>query len=85
MEDLDSEVEELLRDSSEPWTPPTQPTPPDYPHLPGIVWTAEQLVYAAGRDKKRLIDALQEILENMLTWLKDDISSSEASAPRTSS
>jgi len=37
MEDLDSEVEELLRDSSEPWTPPTQPTPPDYPHLPGIV------------------------------------------------
>ena len=62
MEDLDSELEELLRDSLEIWTPPTQPTPPDYPHLPGVVWTAEQLVYAAGRDMERLRDALQEIL-----------------------
>jgi len=85
MEDLDSDLEELLKDAPELWTPPTQPTPPDYPYLPGVVLTAEQLVYAAGRDKKRLIDALQEILEDMLTWLKDDISSSEASAPRTSS
>ena len=38
MEDLDSDLEELLMDAPEPWTPPTQPTPPDYP---GVVQTAE--------------------------------------------
>jgi len=38
MEDLDSDLEELLMDAPEPWTPPTQPTPPDYP---GVVKTAE--------------------------------------------
>ena len=64
-------------------TPPTQPL--DYPYLLRVVRTAEQLVYAAGRDKKRLRNALQEILEDMLPWLKDDISSSEASTARTPS
>ena len=34
--ELDSELEELLRNSLEPWTPSTLP-PPDYPDLPGVV------------------------------------------------
>ena len=46
----------------------TTSPPPDYPYLPGVVPTAEQLGYAAGRDKKRLRNALQEILEDMLPW-----------------
>jgi hypothetical protein len=36
MDDLDLELEELLRNSLEPWTPSTLP-PPDYPDLPGVV------------------------------------------------
>ena len=36
MEDPDSELEELLKDSLEPWTPPKQPPPPEYPYLPGV-------------------------------------------------
>ena len=35
MEDLDSETEELLRESPEPWTPPTQ-----HPRLPGAPWSS---------------------------------------------
>ena len=31
MEDPDSELEELLKDSLEPWTPPKQPSPLEYP------------------------------------------------------
>ena len=65
-DDLDPELEELLRESPEPWTPPTKPPPPDYPYLLGVVRNADQLVYAAGKDKKRMKDALQEILEDML-------------------
>ena len=77
--------EELLRESPKPWTPPTQPPPPDYPNLPGVVRTADQLEYAAGRVKKILRDALQKIVKDMLPCLKDYISSSEASTPRTPS
>ena len=51
-DDLDPELEELLRESPEPWTPPTQPPPPDYPYLLGVVRNADQLVYAAGKERR---------------------------------
>ena len=37
MEDLDLELEELLRDFPEPGTSLIQPPAPDYPYHPGVV------------------------------------------------
>ena len=76
--DSDAELEELLKDTPEPSTPPVQsppPLPPGPPLTPGAARITEEAV----------VDELQVWGEEQLPWLKEDVSSSETSNPRTPS
>ena len=83
--DSDSELEELLRDIPEPGTPPVQSPTPEYPFTPGAARITEEASYETSEDIEDVVDELQALVEERLPWLKDDISSTKASNPRTPS
>ena len=70
------ELEELLRDTPEPSTPPVQsPTPG--PHLtPGEARITEEAPYRTTGDLKAVVDELQAWDEEQLLLLKEDVSAS---------
>ena len=73
--DSDSEIEERLRDSPEPSTPPVQ-SPPPPPQGPTLTPGAARITGEA------VVDV---VVEEQLPWLEEDVSSSETSNPRTPS
>ena len=75
--DSDSELEELLRDTLEPGTPPVQSLARGAARITG------EAAYETTGDLEAVVDELQAWVEKQLPWLKDDISSSETSNPRT--
>ena len=81
----DLELEELLRDTTEPSTPPDQSPTPESPLTPGAARITEGASYGTTEDMEAVVDELQVLVEERLPWLKDDISSSETSTPRTPS
>ena len=86
--DSNPELEELLRDTPEPSTPPVQspsPPPPGPLLAPGAAKIAEEASHGTTEDLEAVVDELQAWVEERLPWLKDDVSSSENSNPRTPS
>ena len=83
--DSDSELGELLRDTLEPGTSPVQSLTSDYPLTAGADRITEKAFYETAEDMEDVVDELQALVEERLPWLKDDISSSESSNPRTPS
>ena len=70
----DLELEELLRDTPEPGTPPVTSPGPESPSTPGAARITTEIVNGSAED----MEAYQQevIVEGLLPWLKDDISSS---------
>ena len=83
--DSDSELEELLRDTPEPGTPPVQYPGPGPSFSPGAARITEVAAYRTTGDLEAVVDKLQAWVEEQLPWLKDDLSSSETSNLRTPS
>ena len=83
--DSDSELEELQRDTPEPSTPPVQSPTPGPPLTPGAARITEEASHGTTGDLEAVVDELQVWVEERLPWLKDDISSTETSNPRTPS
>ena len=80
-----SELEELLRDTPEPSTPPVQSPTPEYPLTPGAARITEEASYETTEDIEDVVDELQALVKERLPWLKDDISPTKASNPMTPS
>ena len=83
--DSDLELEELLRDTTEPSTPPDQSPTPESPLTPGAARITEGASYGTTEDMEAVVDELQAFVEEQFPWLKDDISLSETSNSRTPS
>ena len=83
--DSESELKELLRDTPEPGTPPVQSLVPGPSSTLGAARITGEAAYKTTGDLKAVVDELQAWVEKQLPWLKDDISSSETSNPRTTS
>ena len=81
----DSELEELLRDTPEPSTPPVQSPTPGPPLTPGAARITEKASHGTTGKLEAVVDELQAWVEEQLSWLKEDISSSETSNPMTPS
>ena len=79
----DSELEELLRDTPEPSTPPVQSPTPGPSLTPGAARITEEASPGTTGKLEAVVDELQAWVEE--PWLKEDISSSETSDPRTPS
>ena len=78
-------LEELLRDTPEPSTPPVQSPAPGPLLTPGAAKITEEASYGKTEDMGAVVDELQAWVEEQLPWLKGDTSSSETSNPRTPS
>lgn len=83
--DSDSKLEELLRDTPEPGTPLVPPPDLESPLTPGAARITLEAANESAEDMEAVVDQLQVIVERLLPWLKDDISSSRSSYPRTPS
>ena len=70
----------LLRDTPEPGTPN-----PESPLNPGAARINPEAAKESAEDTEAVVDQLLVIIEGLLPWLKDDISSSGSSNPRTPS
>ena len=81
--DLDSELEELLRETLVPGIPPAQSPTPGYHLTPAVAMITEEAFYEPAEDMEDVVNKLQAIVEKLLPWLKDDISSTESSNLRT--
>ena len=81
----DLKLEELLRDTPEPSTPPVQSPAPGPLLTPGAAKITEEASYGKTEDMGAVVDELQAWVEEQLPWLKGDTSSSETSNPRTPS
>ena len=79
----DSELEELLGDTPETRTPPGQYPTPGPPLTPGAAKITEEAAPGTTGELEAVVDELQAWFEEQLPWLKEDISSSETSNPRT--
>ena len=66
---LDLDIEDLLRDTPEPQTPPVRSLTPGAVRMP--VEAANEL----AEDMEAVVDRLQAVVERLMPWLKDDISS----------
>ena len=73
----DSELEELLRDTPEPSTPPVQSS------TPGAARITEKASHGTTGKLEAVVDELQDWVKEQLPWLKEDISSSETSNPNS--
>ena len=73
--DSDSELEELLRDTLEPGTPPVQSLVPGPLFTRGAARITGEAAYETTGDLEAVVDELQAWVEKQLPWLKDDISS----------
>ena len=83
--DPDSLLEELLRDSPEPDTPPVRSPTTESPLTPRAARVNPGAVEEPAISLDAVVDQLQTVVERLLPWLKDDISSSDSSNPRTPS
>ena len=79
----DSELEELLRDTPEPGTTPAPTPAPEFSLTPGAARISTEAVNVSAGDMGAYVDQLQSLVESLLPWLKDDVSSSGSSNPRT--
>ena len=77
--DLDPELEEFLSNTPEPDTPSVRSPTLGAARIP--VEAANEPI----ENMEAVVDRLQAIVEELLPWLKDDLSSSVSSNPRTSS
>ena len=76
---------ERLRDTPKPGTPPVPSSDPETLLTPGAARIPIEAVKGSTKDMEAYMDQLQVIVERLLPWLKDDISSSWALNPRTPS
>ena len=81
--DSDSELEELLRDAPEPGTPPVRSPTQESPLIPEAARINPEAANKSAEDMEAVVDQLQTVVEGLLPWLKDDISSSGSLNPRT--
>ena len=72
-----SELEELLRDTPEPSTPPVESPAPGPLLTPGAAKITEEASYGTTEDMGAVVDELQAWVEEQLHWLKGDTSSLE--------
>ena len=80
---MDSELEELLRDTPEPCTPLVCSPTPKRPFTLGAARITVEAANEPAVNVEAVVDRLQAVVEGLLPWLQDDISSSESSNPRT--
>ena len=73
--DSDFELEELLRDTLEPGTPPVQSPVPGPSSTPGAARITRKAAHGTTGDLNVVVDELQAWVEERIPWLKDDISS----------
>ena len=83
--DIDADIEKLLRNTPEPGTPPVHSPTPKRTLTPGAARIPIEAAKKPAEDMDAVVDRLQVVVEGLLPWLKDDISSSESSNPRTPS
>ena len=74
----DPEIEDHLRDTPEPRTPPVRSLTPERPLTPGAARIAVEAVNGP-------VVNVEAVVEILLPWLKHDIYSSKSSNPRTPS
>ena len=79
------DIEKLLRDTPEPGTPLVRSLTPERTLTPGATRIPIEAAKKPAEDMDAVVDRLQVVVKGLLPWLKDDISSSESSNPRTPS
>ena len=83
--DIDADIEKLLRNTPEPGTPLVHSPTPKRTLTPGAARIPIEAAKKPAEDMDAVVDRLQVVVKGLLPWLKDDISSSESSNPRTPS
>ena len=74
-------MEELLTDNPEPGTPPVCSPTPESPLTSGEARINPVAANESAEDMEAVVDQLHAIVEGLLPWLKDDITSSGSSTP----